>query len=126
MKLGPKILIVDDEEDILELLTYNFESEGYQVLQALDGEQAIELARSEPPDLILLDIMMPTMDGLEACKILRSFPELDHTIIVFLTAQSEVYSEKAGLEAGASAYIYKPIKPSLLKQEIRELLGIDE
>lgn len=123
MNKAPKILIVDDEEDILELLAYNFEKDGYEVYQAIDGEQAIEMARMSSPDVILLDIMMPTMDGLEACRQLRSFPELDNTLIVFLTARSEEYSEKAGMEAGANAYIYKPIRPSQLKQEIRELLS---
>lgn len=92
-----KVLVVDDEESILELLKYNLEKGGYEVRTAGDGAEAVEMARKFIPDLVLLDIMMPKMDGVEACRILRSFPELQNTFIVFLTARSEEYSEVAGL-----------------------------
>jgi two-component system alkaline phosphatase synthesis response regulator PhoP len=122
MESEPNILIVDDEEDILELLTYNFESEGYRVRQARNGEEALSLVHGERPDLILLDIMMPKMDGVATCMALRSLPGMKETLIVFLTARAEEYSEVAGFEAGADDYICKPIKPRVLKSRIRALL----
>lgn len=122
MKPVPNILIVDDEEDILEMLTYNFESEGYQVRQASNGVEAMEVVEDYQPDLIILDIMMPKMDGVSTCMALRSRPELNETLIVFLTARSEEYSEVAGFEAGADDYITKPIKPRVLKSRIKALL----
>ncbi|MDP5172743.1 MAG: response regulator transcription factor [Bacteroidia bacterium] len=117
-----KILVVDDEEDILDLLTYNFEQEGYTVVRALNGEAAIKLAEAEQPDLILLDIMMPKMDGVATCMELRRTKGLEDVTIVFLTARSEEYSEVAGFEAGADDYIYKPIKPRVLKSRVKALL----
>jgi two-component system alkaline phosphatase synthesis response regulator PhoP len=117
-----KILLVDDEEDILELLAYNLEKENYKVLTAEDGEKALELAKQEKPDLILLDIMMPKMDGVETCRRIREMPGGDAPFIIFLTARSEEYSEIAGLEAGADDYITKPIKPRLLLTRIQAIL----
>ena len=117
-----KILIVDDEEDILDLLEYNLEQEGYQVARALDGEKAIELAVREKPDMILLDIMMPKLDGSETCRRIRGLPEMDKIYIVFLTARSEEYSELAGFEAGADDYISKPIKPRVLISRIKAIM----
>lgn len=117
-----KILIVDDEADILEMLQYNFEQEGYKVVKAMDGEEALEVAQRELPDLIILDIMMPKMDGVSTCLALRSLPGLQAVVIVFLTARAEEYSEVAGFEAGADDYIYKPIKPRVLKSRIKAML----
>mgnify|MGYP006265973693 CR=1 FL=1 len=117
-----KILIVDDEEDILDMLAYNFEQEGYEVLRAMDGEEAIRVAIESIPDLIILDIMMPRMDGVSACMQLRATPGLEHVSIMFLTARAEEYSEVAGFEAGADDYIYKPIKPRVLKSRVRAML----
>lgn len=117
-----KILIVDDEADILELLSYNFEQEGYKVLRAMDGEEALKVAIAERPDIIVLDIMMPKMDGVSACLAIRAVPSLADTAIVFLTARAEEYSEVAGFDAGADDYIYKPIKPRVLKSRIKALL----
>lgn len=116
-----KVLVVDDEESILELLKYNLEKGGYEVRTAGDGAEAVEMARKFIPDLVLLDIMMPKMDGVEACRILRSFPELQNTFIVFLTARSEEYSEVAGFDVGADDYISKPIKPRALMSRIATL-----
>ena len=117
-----RILIVDDEADILDLLEYNFEQEGYKVFRAMDGERAIEVATEVKPDLILLDIMMPKMDGVATCMNLRNTPGLEDVGIIFLTARAEEYSEVAGFEAGADDYIYKPIKPRILKSRIRAML----
>lgn len=116
-----KILIVDDEADILDLLEYNLEKESFKVLRAMDGEEAIELTKSERPDMVLLDIMMPKMDGVETCRRIREIPEGRLPFIVFLTARSEEYSEIAGLEAGADDYITKPIKPRLLITRIHAI-----
>ena len=119
---NPKILIVDDEKDILDLLEYNFEKEGFHVLRATDGRIAVDIAQREQPDLVVMDIMMPIMDGVSACHEMRSLPELEKTAIVFLTARSEEYSEVAGFEAGADDYIHKPIRPKILMSRIRALL----
>ena len=116
-----KILAVDDEEPILELLKYNLEKAGYEVRTALNGEQAVEIARRFRPNLVLLDIMMPKMDGVEACRQLRTISELDGIFIVFLTARSEEYSEVAAFEVGADDYITKPIKPRALLSRIAAL-----
>ena len=97
----PKILIVDDEPDILELIEYNLKKEGYQVYTASNGQEAVQEARKTLPDLIILDIMMPKMDGIEACRIMRAMPEFKNTFMVFLTARSEEYSEIAGFNVGA-------------------------
>jgi two-component system, OmpR family, alkaline phosphatase synthesis response regulator PhoP len=98
-----KVLVVDDEEPILELLRYNLEKQGYDVKTAIDGSVGVEIARKFHPDLVLLDIMMPRMDGVEACRLLRAMPELQNTFIVFLTARSEEYSEVAAFDVGAPA-----------------------
>ena len=123
MPLKPefKILAVDDEEAILELLKYNLEKAGYEVRTATNGESAVEQAKRFRPNLVLLDIMMPKMDGVEACRQLRKISELDGTYIVFLTARSEEYSEVAAFDAGADDYITKPIKPRALLSRIAAL-----
>lgn len=117
-----KVLVVDDEPDILEFLQYNLEKKGYQVVTAQNAAEGIAAADREVPDLILLDIMMPKMDGVQACYEMRRNPKLDKTLIAFLTARNEEYSEIAGLEAGADDYIQKPIRPRLLLSRISALL----
>jgi two-component system alkaline phosphatase synthesis response regulator PhoP len=119
---GYKVLLVDDEKDILEFIGYNLKKEGYQVFTARNGRDAISIARAELPHLIILDIMMPKMDGIETCGEIKSIPELENTIIVFLTARGEDYSQIAGFEAGADDYITKPIKPKVLISRIKALL----
>lgn len=116
-----RILIVDDEEDILDLLEYNLEKDNYKVLRASHGEEAIEIAAREHPDMILLDIMMPRIDGVETCRRLRALPGGDLPFIIFLTARAEEYSEIAGLEAGADDYLTKPIKPRLLLTRLQAI-----
>lgn len=118
----PTILIVDDEPDILELIEYNLKKEGYQVYTATNGQQAVSEAKKVIPDLIILDIMMPKMDGIEACRIMRAMPEFKNTFMVFLTARSEEYSEIAGFNVGADDYIAKPIKPRALISRINAIL----
>ncbi|MEM1000216.1 MAG: response regulator transcription factor [Bacteroidota bacterium] len=120
-----KILVVDDEEDILELLEYNLVREDYEVIRAVEGEEAIKIAQQERPDMILLDIMLPSVDGVEVCRRIRALPNGAHPYIVFLTARSEEYSEIAGLEAGGDDYITKPIKPRLLLTRINAVLRRD-
>lgn len=117
-----KILIVDDEPDILELIEYNLKKEGYHVITATNGQEAVTEARKNLPDLIILDIMMPKMDGIEACRIMRAMPEFKNTFMVFLTARSEEYSEIAGFNVGADDYIAKPIKPRALISRINAIL----
>ncbi|WP_353139156.1 response regulator transcription factor [Pseudopedobacter sp.] len=117
-----KILIVDDEPDILELIEYNLKKEGYQVFTATNGQDAITEARKTNPDLIILDVMMPKMDGIEACRIMRGMPEFKSTFMVFLTARIEEYSEIAGFNVGADDYIPKPIKPRALVSRINAIL----
>jgi len=117
-----KILLVDDEPDILEIISYNLSSEGYQVFTAKNGVEGIKKAKKEKPHLIVLDVMMPEMDGIEACEAIRKVPELKHTIITFLTARGEDYSQVAGFDAGADDYITKPIKPKLLVSKVKALL----
>lgn len=116
------ILVVDDEADIRELIEYNLKREGYEVITAENGVEAIEQAKKHFPQLILLDIMMPEMDGIEACRNIRSLPEFKDTFIVFLTARSEEYSEVSGFNVGADDYIAKPIKPRILMSRISALL----
>lgn len=116
------ILIVDDEPDILEFLDYNLQKEGYQVVLAENGQEAIEKAKADYPDLILLDIMMPEMDGIETCRELRALPEFKNTLIAFLTARSEDFTQIAGFDVGADDYITKPIKPRLLVSRVNALL----
>jgi len=117
-----KILVVDDEADILELIEYNLKKEGYQVFLASNGQEAVTMAKKIEPDLIVLDIMMPKMDGIEACRLLRTMPEFKRTFMVFLTARSEEYSEIAGFNVGADDYIAKPIKPRALISRINAIL----
>lgn len=113
-----KVLVVDDEEPILELLRYNLEKAGYEVETARDGHHALDAARSFHPDLVLLDIMMPEMDGVETCRRLREIPEMQTAFVIFLTARSEEYSEVAAFDVGADDYITKPIKPRALLSRI--------
>jgi two-component system alkaline phosphatase synthesis response regulator PhoP len=117
-----KILLVDDEPDILEFLTYNLKSEGYKIYTADNGAGAIEIAKKINPHLILLDIMMPEMDGFETCRELRKIHSLKYTIIAFLTARGEDYSQIAGFESGGDDYIKKPVKPKVLLSRIKALL----
>lgn len=121
-KRSQKVLVVDDEEPILELLRYNLEKNGYEVKTASDGFRALEIAKRFTPDVVLLDIMMPKMDGVETCRQLRENPELQKTFIIFLTARSEEYSEIAAFDGGADDYITKPIKPRALMSRINALL----
>ncbi|MEL6391106.1 MAG: response regulator transcription factor [Bacteroidota bacterium] len=118
----PKILIVDDEPDIIEFLTYNLEREGYQTISASDGQKGLRLAEQERPDLIILDIMMPEMDGVELCRQLRERDHFKQTIITFLTAREEDYSQIAALDMGGDDYITKPIRPMVLISRIKALL----
>ena len=117
-----KILLVDDEPDILEFLSYNIIKEGYEVQTAQDGKEAIEIAKRFNPHLIILDVMMPEMDGIETCEILRQDKNFKNTIIAFLTARGEDYSQIAGFDAGADDYITKPVKPKVLISRIKALL----
>lgn len=117
-----KILLVDDEPDILEIVGYNLSNEGYQVITAENGTQAVKKAKKEKPQLIILDVMMPEMDGIEACEQIRKMPDLSNTIITFLTARGEDYSQMAGFDAGADDYITKPIKPKVLVSKVKALL----
>ncbi len=117
-----RILLVDDEPDILEIVGYNLTAAGYQVFTAPDGVKGIAKAKKKIPHLIILDVMMPEMDGIEACEVLRRTPGLENTIIVFLTARGEDYSQVAGFDAGADDYITKPIKPKVLVSKVKALL----
>ena len=117
-----KILLVDDEPDILEILSYNLSAEGYHISTAFNGIEAVKKAKKHQPHLIIMDVMMPEMDGIEACEKIRTLPELKNTIITFLTARGEDYSQVAGFEAGADDYITKPIKPKVLVSKIKALL----
>jgi len=121
-KKHTRILLVDDEPDILEILEYNLTSEGYQVEKAKNGLEALQKATEWKPHLVLLDVMMPEMDGIETCEQLRKKSNLPNLAIVFLTARSEDYSQVAGLEAGADDYITKPIKPKVLVSKIKAIL----
>lgn len=117
-----KILLVDDEPDILEIVGYNLSQIGYQIYTAENGEKAFKAAMDHLPHLIILDVMMPVMDGIDTCEKLRSIPELSNTIITFLTARGEDYSQVAGLDAGADDYITKPVKPKVLVSKVKSLL----
>lgn len=121
-KTDIKILLVDDEPDILDIVSYNLKAEGYQVFTASNGKEGVAKAEAERPDLILMDVMMPGMDGIEACEIIRKNPELDKTVIAFLTARGEDFSQVAGFEAGADDYITKPVKPKVLISRLKALL----
>ncbi len=117
-----KILLVDDEPDILEIIGYNLSAEGYEVFTAKNGVEGVAKAKKKNPHLIIMDVMMPEMDGIEACEVIRSTPGLDNTIITFLTARGEDYSQMAGFDAGADDYITKPIKPKVLVSKVKALL----
>lgn len=116
------ILIIDDEEDILEILKYNLLKEGFDVEIAANGLDGIEKAKTFKPDLIILDVMMPQMDGIEVCEVIRKLPGFESTLICFLTARAEDYSQIAGLDAGADDYISKPVKPRVLISRINAIL----
>ncbi len=120
--MAKKILIVDDEKDIVDLVRYNLEKEGFKCYVAYDGEEAVAKAKEKVPDLVLLDIMMPKMDGIEACRQIREIDSLKNVFIAFLTARSEEYSELAGFDVGADDYITKPIKPRILVSRIQAIL----
>lgn len=117
-----KILLVDDEPDILEFVGYNLRKESFNVLTASNGEEALKIAQAELPELIILDVMMPEMDGIETCEELKRIPSLKNTIVAFLTARGEDYSQIAGFDAGADDYITKPIKPKVLISRVKALL----
>lgn len=117
-----KILLVDDDQDILEFIGYNIKKEGFEVATASNGKDAIEVAKKFKPDLIILDVMMPEMDGMETCHQIRNMPMLKDTLIVFLTARGEDYSQIAGFDAGADDYITKPVKPRVLVSKVRAIL----
>jgi two-component system alkaline phosphatase synthesis response regulator PhoP len=116
------ILIVDDEEDILEFVSYNLSKEGYKILTAANGKEALVIAEENRPELIILDIMMPGMDGIEVCHTLRENKELNNTLIVFLSARNESFTQVSALEAGGDDYITKPIKPNVLKSRVKALI----
>ena len=116
------ILLVDDEKDILEFLSYNLTKEGYKVYTALNGEEGVKLAKQINPSLIILDVMMPVMDGIETCQMIRQDLQIEQPIIAFLTSRSEDYSQVAGFEAGADDYITKPVRPRLLVSKVESLL----
>ncbi len=122
MSSSVTILVVDDEEDILEFVGYNLRNEGYNVITSNNGLKAIEMAEMHKPDLVILDVMMPEMDGIITCEKIRTLPDLKHTLITFLTARSEDYSQIAGFEAGADDYINKPIRPKVLVSRVKALL----
>jgi two-component system alkaline phosphatase synthesis response regulator PhoP len=122
MNANKKILLVDDEIDILDFLSYNLIQSGYEVRTAINGEKGVEVAREFTPDLILLDMMMPEMDGVETCEKIRSIPELENVMVAFLTARGEDYSQIAGFDAGADDYILKPIKPKVLMSRVNALM----
>lgn len=117
-----KILLVDDEQDILEFLSYNLRKEGYEVYTSTNGKKAVEIAREVKPQLIILDVMMPDLDGIETCRELRAIDDLKDVVITFLTARGEDYSQIAGFDAGADDYITKPIKPRVLISRVQALL----
>ena len=117
-----KILLVDDEEDVLEFVGYNLKREGYEVYTARNGKEALKIARDKHPHLTLLDVMMPEMDGMETCEEMRKIPVIKDSLIVFLTARGEDYSQISGFDAGADDYVTKPIKPKVLISRIKALL----
>lgn len=113
---------MDDEPDILEIISYNLSAEGYQIITAENGLEAVKKAKKELPQLVILDVMMPEMDGIEACELIRKDPNLKNVVITFLTARGEDYSQLAGFDAGADDYITKPIKPKVLIGKVKALL----
>lgn len=118
----PKILLVDDEPDILEFISYNLNKEGFEVFTSNNGKDAVKIAIQEKPALIILDVMMPDLDGIETCRVIRETPELKEVLIAFLTARNEDYSQIAGFDAGADDYINKPIKPRVLVSRVKALM----
>ena len=116
------ILLVDDEPDIIEIIRYNLSAEGYKIATAENGKEALRVAKKEKPQLVILDVMMPEMDGIETCQQIRQDPELKETVIAFLTARGEDYSQMAGFDAGADDYITKPVKPKVLVSKVKALL----
>lgn len=122
MSTNYKILLVDDEPDIVEFLSYNLKKEGYTVFAANNGKDAIDIAKKEHPHLIILDVMMPDMDGIETCREIRDIKEIKDVLIAFLTARSEDYTQIAGFEVGADDYITKPIKPRVFISRVKALL----
>lgn len=116
-----KILIADDEPDIVEIISYNLKLEGYEVFTARDGDDALQKAKAHKPDLIILDVMMPYKNGMEVCKILRSQPQFNQTLIIFLTALSDEFSHVKGLEFGADDYLSKPVSPKVLVTKVNSL-----
>lgn len=120
--MSQKILLVDDEEDILEFLSYNLIKDGFEILTANNGAKGLALAKKHKPDLVILDVMMPEMDGVDVCQRIRELPELDESLVLFLSARAEDYSELAGFSAGADDYITKPIKPKLLISRVNAIL----
>lgn len=121
-KKNIRILLVDDEPDVLEIVSYNLTAEGYEVFTAKNGVEAVAKAKKKEPHLILMDVMMPEMDGIEACGAIRNTPGMENILIAFLTARGEDYSQMAGLDAGADDYITKPIKPKVLVSKVKALL----
>ena len=119
---GHTLLLVDDEQDILDFLSYNLKKEGFKVFTATNGEEAVKMVQQVNPSLIVMDIMMPKMDGIEACQIIRKDLNITQPIIAFLTSRAEDYSQIAGFEAGADDYINKPIRPRLLISKVESLL----
>ncbi|MEZ5105676.1 MAG: response regulator transcription factor [Draconibacterium sp.] len=117
-----KILLVDDEEDILEFISYNLEREGFKVFTAKNGIEALKVAEKQVPHLVILDVMMPEMDGIATCEEMRKMPVLNNTLIAFLTARGEDYSQIAGFDAGADDYITKPVRPKVLVSRVKALL----
>lgn len=122
MAKKPTILLVDDDPDIREFVTFNLEKEGYHVVTAKDGAEGVEAVKKHRPDLVLLDVMMPGMDGIEACEAIRATPDIAPTLIAFLSARGEDYSQVAGFDAGADDYITKPIRPKVLVSRVKALL----
>jgi two-component system, OmpR family, alkaline phosphatase synthesis response regulator PhoP len=122
MEKAGKILVVDDESDIIEFISYNLKKEGYEVFTASNGKEALPIAKKVRPDLILLDVMMPIMDGIETCKLIKADPDFAKTFVVFLTARAEEYSEIEGFNVGADDYIAKPIKPKVLLTRLNAIL----
>jgi two-component system alkaline phosphatase synthesis response regulator PhoP len=117
-----KVLLVDDEPDILEFMSYNLNKEGFEVFTSTNGKDAIRIATQEKPSLIILDVMMPDLDGIETCRVIRETPELKEVLVAFLTARNEDYSQIAGFDAGADDYINKPIKPRVMVSRVKALL----
>jgi len=121
MDKGKKVLIADDEPDILEIITYNLRNEGYETIMARDGDEALQKAKMYKPDLIILDVMMPIKNGMDVCRILRSQPDFQSTLIIFLTAMNDELSHVKGLEYGADDYLTKPVSPKILVSKVNSL-----